>query len=525
MTICLEQHRGTCPYTTTSKMPTQVVDVGPDDGSQSPRLYFTRGQRGRWISLSHCWGQSSHFITDSQNLAERQKGMSLNDLPPTFRDAVEVTRRLGQRYLWVDSLCIIQDAREDWVQESSRMREYYRNSLLTIAVDSSSGDHEGFLLTPRSHLKRTSIPLGIHVPGEEIHQIYLESHEPIQSFYGDTTCLTSRAWTLQEDILSPRSLHYTSDHLVWQCQSQTFCESNIGPVEDYLGAKRFFLVPPKDIQVLKQSPTNLIVASNDPTLRWYSIVSDFVQRSLTFRDDKLPAISGIAREIQVQNGFTYKAGIWREDISRGLAWLAYGYGNRTEKYRAPSWSWAALEHPVSRSFKGVGVAYSAATFLDKYKPRVPRPGAEVLACDVVTAYGDAYGCISNGYIRLRGRMIPAPKCKSNTPPYFMAYWTNRKSHFLPRPNKAQPDGLDQLIYYFDQFPPGSDANTVNFNALSFLQLSTWDWSNGERDLVTIALILEPVDSMGNYQRVGIVHIPNYNGLAEDGWETKDVTIV
>ena len=77
-----------------------------------------------------------------------------------------------------------------------------------------------------------------------------------------------------------------------------------------------------------------------------------------------------------------------------------------------------------------------------------------------------------------------------------------------------------MIYGFDQFPPGSDATTVNLEAVSLLQLSTWDWSDRERDLVTIALMLKPTDTLRNYRRVGIVHIPNYNGLAVNGGRRK-----
>jgi hypothetical protein len=94
-------------------MPPRVIDVGPEDGSQSPYLSLTESQRGCWVSLCHVWGRTSRFVTDSRNLQARQKAILMEDLPLTFRDAVEVTRRLGQRYLRIDSLCILQDSRKD----------------------------------------------------------------------------------------------------------------------------------------------------------------------------------------------------------------------------------------------------------------------------------------------------------------------------------------------------------------------------------------------------------------------------
>jgi hypothetical protein len=151
-----------------------------------------------------------------------QKSISLDDMPPTFRDAVIVTRRLGHRYLWIDSLCILQDSRQDWAEESVRMGDYYKYSILTIAVDIASGDHEGFLTTPRQHEK----PVKIRVPGETSHKVFVVEKDPTTVLKWDTP-LGRRAWALQEDLMSPRTLHYTLDQLVWQCQRQTYCESDV----------------------------------------------------------------------------------------------------------------------------------------------------------------------------------------------------------------------------------------------------------------------------------------------------------
>jgi len=91
-------------------LPTRVIDVGPSDGSRSPFLWVPQvGKMGKYITLSHCWGPLPHFTTTSHNLADRLHGIRLADLPKTFRDAVAITRALGVRYLWIDSLCIIQD--------------------------------------------------------------------------------------------------------------------------------------------------------------------------------------------------------------------------------------------------------------------------------------------------------------------------------------------------------------------------------------------------------------------------------
>lgn len=139
---CSEKHLHSCPAFTESRLPTRVLDIGISD-KDDVYIRLTERQKGTWISLSHCWGMEKHFtLTSSTALA---KSLNIQALPPTFRDAITVTRRLGYRYLWIDSLCILQDSRADWVAESSLMQEYYKYAMVTIAVDSAQGDHEGFL--------------------------------------------------------------------------------------------------------------------------------------------------------------------------------------------------------------------------------------------------------------------------------------------------------------------------------------------------------------------------------------------
>lgn len=312
---CVSEHSTTCPYSTRSRMPTRVIDVGPTNSSKSPRLYLTKGRRGLWVALSHCWGPSCHFVTNTKNLGRRQKGIPVEDMPATFRDAIRVTRRLRYRYLWIESLCIVQDSQKDWAHEASQMANYYKNSILTLAADSASGDHEGFLETPHYHLGVISKQVGIRVAGDEHHLVYVTRRE---KSWEDVSELSKRAWTLQEDLLSPRTLRYTAVQLVWQCQARTYCESNVRGTKESRDIKRYLLNAQNlDHKVLA---TELRPEEFEPTYRWYNIIADYTQRSLTYHDDRLPAISGIAREISHLNFMTYKAGIWLENFSRGLAW-------------------------------------------------------------------------------------------------------------------------------------------------------------------------------------------------------------
>lgn len=91
----------------TVPLPSRVVDVGPADGSEAPRLLKTNDMRGTYVTLSHCWGAGVITRTLTENLDIRMKGIPMEDLSANLCDAIIITRRLGFRYLWIDSLCTV----------------------------------------------------------------------------------------------------------------------------------------------------------------------------------------------------------------------------------------------------------------------------------------------------------------------------------------------------------------------------------------------------------------------------------
>jgi hypothetical protein len=116
-------------------LPSRVLDVGPSDGSQQPFLHESRGQVGDYVSLSHRWGGSTMLTTTMRDINQRKSEITLKSMPKTFQDAVFVTRALGISYLWIDSLCIVQDSLGDWEKEAELMGQVYKNATLTIAAE------------------------------------------------------------------------------------------------------------------------------------------------------------------------------------------------------------------------------------------------------------------------------------------------------------------------------------------------------------------------------------------------------
>jgi Heterokaryon incompatibility protein (HET) len=143
---CLESH-GRCRNGLSSALldnrkggsilPSRVVAVGLESSSQV-RLVTTNGERGRYCALSYCWGPKSprysHTTLLTTTIDQFRQSLPVNELPNTIKEAIEVTRRIGVPYLWVDRLCIVQDDAKDVGTECDRMCDIYERALLILAA-------------------------------------------------------------------------------------------------------------------------------------------------------------------------------------------------------------------------------------------------------------------------------------------------------------------------------------------------------------------------------------------------------
>lgn len=125
-------------------LPTRVIDVRLDS-SQKPRVVDTHSSKGVYATLSYCWGCQKNTTLRQDNISQLQREIDAENLPQTIRDAVETTRKMSIRYLWVDALCIVQDDEIEKAKEIARMQDVYSCSTVTIIASSASGADEGFL--------------------------------------------------------------------------------------------------------------------------------------------------------------------------------------------------------------------------------------------------------------------------------------------------------------------------------------------------------------------------------------------
>jgi hypothetical protein len=356
------------------------VNAG-EDGSII-RLVSSAGRHGPYITLSHVWGCIQILTTTVATFQERSNEIAMESLPKTFQNVVSIARQLSIRYVWIDSLCIIQDSASDWSAESAKMGEYYMNSRFTIAAVSAPDDSAG-CFSKRDMLKVTPCPMSIRLPKSDSCVGWAGlTHGFFRLTFGDDPSdktdgfqrppLWQRAWVVQERLLSTRMLQFSNVQMSWRCRTEEASERVPEGSSRYInGSKEDGILRPvllglkeiipyskeanDDNRAGKRSVTKVAngpaTESNDLYDAWYDLVMLYGKCDLTISADIFPAISGIVKSISRASGDEYVAGLWKGDMHRGLLWTAPdSTSSRRDlrRYRAPSWSWASL--PATCSF-------------------------------------------------------------------------------------------------------------------------------------------------------------------------------
>ena len=348
----------------------------------------------RYVALSHTWGvkeerKKTMPLLLKGNLPARTFGIPWIDLTQTFQDAITITRNIGIPYIWIDSLCIVQDDREDWAKEAARMASVYKYAYLVIAATSSKNGDDG-CLRPREP--------SFDLTGSLNESFYVQrgiSHRTIIDWQAESIAmpLLDRAWCFQERLLASRILHYTENEMMWECQEELWCECQLIKFDNPSTTK---------LETFKLAHA-AAVASTDPEIRatsWYKVVQEYSQRALTFETDRLPGISGIAREIAVPELGRYLAGLWERKFPGALLWSSRGgvvdrpdVLPRPAQYLAPTWSWASIISAVR--IDQVLITESKVTVCRVIE----------VTCAPTTA--DLYGHVEDGRLRISGPTIAA----------------------------------------------------------------------------------------------------------------------
>lgn len=216
---CNKNHTRLKCRPSTTFLPTRLIDVG-NEASATIFLYETaKTDRFEYIALSHPWGSNPpYFCTFRTNIEQHRMGINIADLPATFKDAVTVTQELGLRYLWIDSLCIIQGKDGDFEQEAGHMENVFSSAYCVIAASSAQAQTDGFLSRRdgREYLtirRREESPLYVCRSIDDFNKHVLEGP------------LNKRGWVMQERVLAHRTIYFTNQQTYWQCGDGVRCET------------------------------------------------------------------------------------------------------------------------------------------------------------------------------------------------------------------------------------------------------------------------------------------------------------
>lgn len=354
-----------------------------------PHLIVNEQLSEPYAALSYCWGDSTRekLRLLTTNLEDLQRGINVSEMARTNSEALEVVRELGIRYLWIDALCIIQDSKEDWRQQSQLMAEIYNGAYLTIVAGSAANSSDGFLhvgdpgeRVGLPYSNPTVLPYSDPAAAEHIGIVYA-SLQPSR----DEGPAKTRAWCFQERILSNRTLVWGAEQIFFKCHEGISYEDGTGSFDVSgveLGVLQIELPDDADMQECSRHKTEVLRL-------WYSLVQQYSSRDLWDPADIFAALSGIAQFTERSLQTAYLAGIWESDMIRGLLWQPRNlhsaslfkslvrptvtntlWGKRAGDplVRAPSWSWAAPQGPIT--YGSSFVARYDAVFLDASRWRI-----------------------------------------------------------------------------------------------------------------------------------------------------------
>jgi hypothetical protein len=377
-------------------MPTRLLKVDKSEDSVS---LCCLSEMNPYATLSYCWGGDQPHKLTVARCKEYMRTIDVAKLPASIRDAIKVTARLGLEYLWIDSLCIIQDDPKDVAREIALMSKVYSQAIVTICASKAEGASEGFLNeVDVSQMASRAFRLPYQCPNGKLGSVYLT--RPNDDIL--IPPLSLRGWAFQERCLSARVLDYGP------CQVRCVCNSSEEQtiLSDGWQRKEFGNLAVFDVlkdlerilshgkSIIDEDVRKQILAS------WRNTVKAYTNRELTVPADRILAVSALAERYGDVLQDEYFAGLWRCSLPMDLLWyngefLDLGRGTsvpRPNLYQGPSWSWTGVTGSVE--FYEDLSDYSFAVNIIDVRVHLSEPSA-------------TYGAVKSGILRVRGRLANA----------------------------------------------------------------------------------------------------------------------
>jgi hypothetical protein len=352
---CSTKHKD-CQVVSREALPTRLIDVGTTHGAllrlvETREENFTGITRVEYVALSHPWGDTRFYTPFStlrkdpsagHELEKFKQAIPYDELPATFKDAVDCTRELRVRYLWIDSICIIQGPDGDFAEEATKMEGVFSGAYCVLAASRAKSQQDGFL-GPRSKTDFVTFQRGNEEPFYVSRSIDSFSKHVLEG------SLNRRGWVLQERALARRTVYFTENQAYFECGNGVRCETltkMFNNMAAFLGDPKF---PDK---AMREHSRALRVSWFQDLYKQYSRL-DFSEYS-----DRPFAIAGLEKRLQRAFNTTGGYGIFDDGdkphgglFHRSLLWQRGEEADDKDlvpinfpaerNIRVPSWSWMA----------------------------------------------------------------------------------------------------------------------------------------------------------------------------------------
>ncbi|KAI0179667.1 heterokaryon incompatibility protein-domain-containing protein [Hypoxylon sp. FL1284] len=402
-----------CKDTVGSYVPSRLLKLEASSQGPPKVQLCSPDEPKRYAVLSYCWGGDQAHKTTSATLTANYVDIRWDSLPLSIQDAIKVTLNIDLEYIWVDSICIVQDDDKDKQREIASMPRIYNESVVTIVAARAKSARDGFLHPlDTSRYEGKIFKLGFKCEHSTSGHVYLVKET--QYNYGESDPIDSRAWTLQESYLSKRIIRYSSKQCSMICQISpskpqivdgwTLEQSYDAPdIENILFPASELVVSPEDIAKWKhyykeEHGTDPLEPREDEQSdiynNWRELVMNYSTRSLSVPADRILAISGLADRIAPAMKSRYVAGHWERHLPGDLLWeiASATLAPRPTAYQGPSWSWTSVNGAVM-SFDYMPEDAASLKVLD----------VEVVLCDSLAPFG----AVKSGILRAQGKLVRA----------------------------------------------------------------------------------------------------------------------
>lgn len=467
--------------------PLRLVTVGLDGDPIRLVGRNSTAEATKYAALSYCWGESLQLRTTISTLSTFTQEIPSELIPKTWVDAMQIARALRIPHVWIDALCIVQDDEAEWQHEVTEMSTIYQGSQLTITAAQSTDSSQGCV--PPSI---TDSPAGADLffrtrsngldGRSSIVRVY---RQDVRVRPGRDTAISSRGWTLQEQLLSPRLALCMQPEIHWQCRASYQTESGLSfePADILKG--NHMLLPRYDC---------LETGDQEYRRAWRRIIEGYSDRVFSHSKDRIPAVAGIVRHLSSVLDDVSILGLWKKSFAQDLAWLrSDGHSQMADTTGLPSWTWLTAQGSV---------LYNTKPDYYDHKDTEVVESLRLLDWDVQWKGVPFASAVTLAQVRVEGpvrdiRIVPSPEGNRYKPPYFQVFEEKLQAetpHKIPWRCAGRFDASDPveaatylcLLLFSQSFNPGSD------------------------DAQEVFLILEPVEmknGMGpSYKRIGLARI-------------------